>query len=63
MKKIKQLNNWIIKEKNWSELPSNVEAFRKFCVFSPTGIFQEDNLSYEEAVDFCKRNKDYITKK
>lgn len=61
MKKIKQVNNWIIKEKRHDEVPSNLPLERCYAIFSPNGkIFQEDNLTWEEAIEFCQENKDYI---
>jgi len=60
MHKVKQINNWIIKEKRLDEMPLSTDLERKYCVFSPSGIFQEDNLTLQEAEEFCKDNLDYV---
>jgi hypothetical protein len=60
MKKVKQINNWIIKEKRTDEIPIWIEDNRKYAVFSPSGIFQEDNLTLKEAEEFCKENLNNI---
>ena len=60
MKKIKQINNWTIKEKSIGEVPKWIADNRKYGVFSPSGIFMEDNLTLEEAESFCKENLDYV---
>lgn len=62
MKKIRQINNWIIKEKSISEVPLNEDIFKCYAVFSPTGVFQEDNLTYEQAIKFCRENLDWVKK-
>lgn len=60
MKRVKQINNWIIKEKNLDEIPLGIDENRKYAIFSPSGTFMEDNLLWEEAIDFCKTNLDHI---
>jgi aromatic ring-opening dioxygenase LigB subunit len=62
MKKIKQINNWTIKEKALKEVPKHIADNRKYVVFSPTDICQEDNLTYDEAVEFCQNNLDHVQK-
>ena len=59
MKKIKQKNNWIIKEKRLDEIPMGQSEDRKYCIFSPNGTFMEDNLTYDEAMKFCETNLDF----
>lgn len=62
MRKVKQLNNWIIKEKRIGEVPMNLSTDHRYVVFSPTGKCQEDNLTIDQAVEFCETNLDYIQK-
>lgn len=57
MKKIKQLNGFIIKEKRLDEIPSWVSDERRYAVFNSEGIFLEDNLFLDEAISFCEDNK------
>ena len=62
MKRHKQINHWIIKEKRLDEIPAHLPETQRFAVFSPYGIWQEDNLTEEQAIDFCKTNLDYAKK-
>lgn len=55
MKKIKQLNGFIVKEKRIDEIPLGIDEERKYCVFKDD-IFLEDNLTIDEAISFCKEN-------
>lgn len=63
MKKVKQLNNWIIKEKREDEVPMGIDLESRFAVFSPEGVFMEDNLTLEKAEEFCSKNLDYVVRK
>lgn len=62
MKKVKQINNYIIKEKRKDEMPLGIETYRKYVVFAPDGKCIEDNLTYQEAEKFCKNDYTYIRK-
>jgi hypothetical protein len=55
MKKVKQLNGYTIKEKREDEIPFDCALSRKYAVFKGD-IFLEDNLLWDEAIDFCKEN-------
>lgn len=61
-KQIQQLNNWIIKEKSLDQVPSWIEYNRRYSVWSPDKKCMEDNLTIEEAREFCIENLDYLRK-
>lgn len=46
------INKWVIKEKRRDEIPSWIEENRKYYIFSSNGMFMEDNLTWEEAVEW-----------
>ena len=52
-KKIKQINNWIIR---YAEL-------YQYSVWSPDGKCMEDRLTLEQAEEFCRENKDFVRRK
>src|SRR3990167_3174558 len=60
MKKILQINNWVIKEKNDDEIPLSISLTQRYCVFAPNGRFMEDNLTLQQAINFCNDNEDYV---
>jgi aromatic ring-opening dioxygenase LigB subunit len=62
MKKVKQINNLIIKEKRPDEIATFEKEEQRYCVFTPHGIYLEDNLTLEQAEDFCKNTKDFLNK-
>lgn len=62
LKRYRQINNWVIKEKSLDEVPSWVNENRRFVVFAPDGRCMEDNLLQEEAIDFCNENKELVNK-
>lgn len=49
-KRIKQINNLII----------YYTDIYQYAVWSPYNVCLEDRLSLEDAIDFCKRTKDFI---
>lgn len=49
-KRIKQINNWIIR---YTEI-------HQYSVWSPDGRCYEDRLTLEQAEEFCRDNKDYV---
>jgi len=59
MRVIKKLNNWSIKEKTEKEIPEGYTLKQGYAIFAPDGTFQEDNLTYEQAEEFCKNNLDW----
>ena len=65
MKTIKQINNLIIKQKGLGEITSFTGAYmlNRYVVFAPKGICLEDNLTLEQAEEFCKNTLDFKTKK
>jgi hypothetical protein len=58
MKKIKQLNGFIIKEKRIDEIPLGIDENRKYAVFTKDGRWLEDNLTYDEAIRVCEEYKE-----
>ena len=62
MKAIKTVNRWIIKEKRLEEIPAMCGDNQGYAVFAPDGRWTEDNLTYEQAIEFCKNNLDWIKK-
>lgn len=61
MKRIKQINKWIILERRENDPYYNsVEKDRNYVVKSPKGIISEDRLTLQEAEEFCVENKDFI---
>jgi hypothetical protein len=53
MKKVKQMNNWLIKERRLDEVPKHIADDHRYCVCTLDGIIQEDNLSWDDATGFC----------
>lgn len=51
-KKIRQINNLII----------YYTDFYQYAVWTKDGICLEDRLSLEQAIDFCKNTKDFISR-
>lgn len=49
-KRIKQINNWIIR---YTEI-------YQYSVWGPDGRCYEDRLTFEQAEEFCKENTDFI---
>lgn len=60
MKIIKRINNWIIKEKKENEIPQGYTLKQGYAVFTPDKKLMEDNLTYQQAVEFCVNNTDWI---
>lgn len=51
-KRIKQINNLVI---YYTEL-------YQYAVWTPTGICLEDRLTLEQAIDFCKNTRDFLSR-
>lgn len=51
-KRIRQINNLIIRYTD----------IYQYSVWTPDGRCWEDRMNYDEAVEFCKKTKDYINK-
>lgn len=62
MKFYKKINGWVIKEKKIDEVPSTIEDNRRYGVFTPEDRFMEDNLTLDEAIEFCNNNDDFAKK-
>jgi hypothetical protein len=62
MRTIKKINNWIIKEKREDEIPQGFDITQGYAVYTPDKVLQEDNLTYIQAVEFCKEKTDWIRK-
>lgn len=62
LKRYRQINNWIIKEKTPDEVPIGIDENRRYVVFAPDGRCMEDNLLEEEALEFCNENEDFVNK-
>lgn len=68
MKKIKQINNLIIKVDtsegiNYFGRISANKNYNKYSVWTPDGICWEDGLTLKEAEIFCKETKDFRRRK
>lgn len=64
MKRVKQINNLIIKLDNIETINyfghiSKNPKYNTYSVWTQTGICLEDNLKLEQAIEFCKEIKDY----
>jgi len=62
MEKVRQINNLIIKQKKEEEVPFGLPVERCFIVVAPDGKVLEDNLTKEEAIDFCQEVTDFVRK-
>jgi hypothetical protein len=60
MKQYKQINNWTIKEKSLDEIPHPMTEENRFAVFAPDGRWMEDNLTLEQAEEYCNENLDFV---
>ena len=61
MKNVGKLHRWIIKEKHIGEIPLGTDPKLKYAIFAPDGRWMEDNLTWQQAVDFCEENKNEFT--
>lgn len=52
MKKIKQINNWIIKH--------DEKDINEYKVFTPDGIFAKEFIYLHLAEEFCRENRDFV---
>jgi proline racemase len=57
VKKLKQINGWIIKEKRLDEVPMGTDDSNRYAVFAKDGRWMEDNLTLAQAEEYCKENK------
>lgn len=60
MKKVMVKNRWVIRKKRDDQVPSHLPLERRYVVFSPDGECMEDNLTYDEAIEFCTENLDHV---
>lgn len=65
MKKIKQINNFVIKQDTARQISyfGNIidnPNYLKYSVFNLDGKCLEDRLTFEQAEDFCNTNKGFI---
>lgn len=68
MKKIKQINNLVIKEDNAPEMVyfgtrQKNPPFGTYSVHAPNGICLEDRMTLEEAKEFCRNTKDFVERR
>ena len=68
MKRIKQINNLIIKlddaeHLNYFGKVSRNPMYNTYSVWTPYGGCLEDNLTLESAIEFCKETKDFCVRK
>ena len=64
MRKIKEVNGWIIKEKNKEEASRLYDPSRRYAVIDVEKRVFEERLTYEEAVEFCQnKGRAYIINK
>ena len=67
-KRIKQINNLVITRDEVAIIDYFGKAvinpnYGKYSVWTPDGRCWEDGLSLEQAEDFCKNTKDFLTRK
>lgn len=67
-KRIKQINNLIIKQDTaesiqfFNHSSTSNPNFGKYSVWTPNGKCWEDGLTLAQAEEFCKETTDYITR-
>lgn len=62
MKKVKQLNGWIIKKYSENEVSEDVfKEGRIYNIFSPANVFLEEKLTFAQAIEFAEENSDNVT--
>lgn len=68
MKRVKQINNLVIKQDTVKYIYRNGYTFANsnygfYRVYTPNGICLEDRLTLKEAEDFCKETLDFVKRK